>query len=671
MRPSILILVACSGCYLSHRLTDGGPGPEGDARARPDGQADSGIDAGIDAGEDSGLDAGEPDSGGGCIVEPSDLPFEGPVPEMIWSAEGQVFPLHTQVCMTPLVVETDLVPEGGTIEPEVVFTSYSTDPEGEGGGVIRIVDPRNGETRVSIPSDETEVQIVETTAHLAAGDLDGDGLPEIVALQSVFGSVAYHVDGSLYWESSEPSLANRGPRPFNKAISGAPSIADLDGDGLPEVLFGRVVVSGQDGSTLWNGDAGYGINGEIFGPIDCVLDVEDDGILEVVAGNTMYEGLDGRVRWQADIPDGWCAVGEVLDTSGGPEIVLVASGRVYVLASQTGALLWEQLVPGGGNFLALGGAPTIADFDADGRAEIAMANGAHYVLLDPDCRGTPAPAGCASDGVRWNQNTEDDSSASTGSSVFDFNGDGASEAVYNDEHFFRIYDGASGTLLFQEPNSSRTRTEYPVIADVDGDGNAEIVFPANNEAWFLNIDPDDERYNAGIEVWGDAFDRWVGTRPIWNQHAYSIDNVDDRGGIPTRPVRGWTTHNSFRANRLGTREEELSASDLYLRLAYRCEGDRVVVTVTVRNLGVTRVLPPIRVAIYDGNPDDGGRYLGEVATTVVLEGGGSEDLTFVTSSPPDGIIYAIADEDPDLPDGRERECNESNNRRRLRDVACP
>jgi len=681
VRPAFAALlcvlsVVATGCYLSHPPpTDAGPDAhairDGAADGATDGAVDGGLDGGEDAGEDAGFDASpyDPDSGGGCVVEPADDAFEGPVPEVIWAAEEDgPFPLHTQVCMTPVVVETDRVAEGDEILPEVIFTSYMSAPE-DSSGVIRIIDPRTGDTIRSIPEDPEEPLVVETTAHLAVGDLDGDGLPEIVALETTFGSIAYHVDGTILWESTEPGTRNRGSLQFDKAIAGAPSIADLDGDGTPEVIFGRVVLHGDDGTTMWIGEAGYGINGDLFGPIGCAFDQEGDGIQEVVAGNTLYEGLDGSVRWTADVFDGWCAIGDVLDDTD-PEVVLVSSGEVNVLDAADGSVLWRQRVPGGGNFLALGGAPTVADFDNDGRAEIAMANGASYVLIDPDCRGEPPPAGCDSDGIRWSRSTEDDSSASTGSSVFDFNGDGASEAVYNDEHFFRIYDGASGTLMFQERNSSRTRTEYPVIADVDGDGNAEIVFPANNEASFLDLDPNDDRYNAGVEIWGDAYDRWVGTRRVWNQHAYSIDNVEEDGTIPARPAQGWRTHDSYRANRFSTREEELSASDIYVRLDWHCEEGRVVVLVTVRNLGITRVLPGIRVSLYDGSPEDGAEWLGDVVTTVALEGGGSQVLRFETETPATHTVYAVADHEEDLPDGRERECNEGNNRRRVRNVSC-
>ena len=72
-------------------------------------------------------------------------------------------------------------------------------------------------------------------------------------------------------------------------------------------------------------------------------------------------------------------------------------------------------------------------------------------------------------------------------------------------------------VLFRDKNGSRTRTEYPVIADVDGDFKAEIIFPTNNDGGSGVLD-------SGLEVWGDSLDNWVSTRPVWNQHSYHITN---------------------------------------------------------------------------------------------------------------------------------------------------
>ena len=59
--------------------------------------------------------------------------------------------------------------------------------------------------------------------------------------------------------------------------------------------------------------------------------------------------------------------------------------------------------------------------------------------------------------------------------MFDFNGDGAAEVVYNDECYFHVYDGATGGLYLALPSLSRTIIENPVVSDVDNDGNAQRV----------------------------------------------------------------------------------------------------------------------------------------------------------------------------------------------------
>ena len=69
-----------------------------------------------------------------------------------------------------------------------------------------------------------------------------------------------------------------------------------------------------------------------------------------------------------------------------------------------------------------------------------------YYVISPDCVKTPAPAKCKGpgSGVLWTSSTQDTSSPRTGSSVFDFNSDGKPEAVYRDECWLRVYNGADG-----------------------------------------------------------------------------------------------------------------------------------------------------------------------------------------------------------------------------------
>src|SRR5205085_6459019 len=167
--------------------------------------------------------------------------------------------------------------------------------------------------------------------------------------------------------------------------------------------------------------------------------------------------------------DGYPAIAD-LDLDGDPEVVLVASGMVRVLDGGNG-LAWCGVdptgdmcedddtlrtaaiaIPGGGR----GGPPTIADFDGDGRPEIAAAGGGSYSVYDlaragediVQPMGAPAPEPGAIY-VRWSQETQDQSSNATGSSVFDFQGDGVAEVVYADECYMRVYSGLDGTIILE------------------------------------------------------------------------------------------------------------------------------------------------------------------------------------------------------------------------------
>ena len=82
----------------------------------------------------------------------------------------------------------------------------------------------------------------------------------------------------------------------------------------------------------------------------------------------------GEILWtNPAVPDGWAAVGN-FDGDDMPEIAITASGVVYLLEGDTGALIWQRQIPrGGGGCFAndvSGGPPTVADFDGDGLSNI-------------------------------------------------------------------------------------------------------------------------------------------------------------------------------------------------------------------------------------------------------------------------------------------------------------
>lgn len=160
--------------------------------------------------------------------------------------------------------------------------------------------------------------------------------------------------------------------------------------------------------------------------------------------------------------------------------------------------------------------------------EVAVSGDTRYVVFDND--GT----------ILWQRAISDGSSRNTGSSVFDFEGDGRAEVLYADEKDFYIYDGPTGDTRAQfAEHSSGTLTENPLVVDVNNDGLAEIILASNNYGgqggW------------TGITAFKSATNSWMPVRPVWNQHAYHISNINDDGSIPTHPVKNWERWNNFRA----------------------------------------------------------------------------------------------------------------------------
>jgi hypothetical protein len=550
---------------------------------------------------------------------------------------------NVHVSSIPVVGDLD-----GDCTPEIIFNSY-IDGSPSDNGVVRAI---NGDTGEQLWSVTDPMYQSDGTSNLAIGDIDQDGLPEVVYQGGPAKQLAaVDSDGTPMWISDLFG---------GSETSGSVAIANLDGVGAPEIVFGSAMYS-NNGALLWQGTPGIGLN--LQGPISCIADLDGDFRPELIGGSTAYrttgtvDGNDfsGAIYWQSMVGDGFCGVAD-FDDDGSAEVILVRGGNIYGLDGQNGTIIDQIQIPGSTDG---GGAPNIADFNGDGQPDVGTAGATHYVVVEFD--------GLTFTEL-WRATTEDDSSRVTGSSVFDFDGDGNNEVIYNDEHFIRIYPGVEpdcpdgpmcdgvmddSELLFIDDNTSRTRTEYPVVADVDGDFKAELVFSANADiAWGID---------AGIEVWGDALDNWVSTRPIWNQHSYHITNVNIDGTVPTIEDSSWqfpvdAPYNSYRRNVQGA--SQFCAPDLVL---FDLQADPIMcptltLSVEVANLGCLGVGPGVQVSFYEENLG----YLGTVATQGQLPAGATETVTIETMQMQEGaLIWAVVDEDQ-MGNGLLNECDEAN-----------
>ena len=443
-------------------------------------------------------------------------------PELKFAWDGSVstLPKFNQVTMLPVVGQANDDNGDGVINeqdvPDIFFTASSaaTASGGNATGYIRIISGADGS---EIRTFTSAGLVVEAYASLALGDIDNDGEVEVLAAGFTSGVYAFELDGALKWhQPNTPQIRY-----------GGITLADLNGDGQVEILAAGAALSSQ-GDVLWQSDIfegqfGTGSSVSYRGTVPITADIDLDGVQEVIYGGTAF-GFNGDTIWQnANARDGLNALGN-FDQDDNPEFVVVKNGLI-VLVDHDGQTIWVRNTINGE-----GGAPTVADFDGDGKPEIGIAGSTAYAVYETD------------GSLLWQAATFDTSSRSTGSSVFDFDNDGIPEVVYADEINIHIFLGTTGESLFKLPHSSATTYEYPVVVDIDNDGSAEIVVPRND---LFRPGPTP---GHGIRVYEERDDLWVGTRSIWNQHAYSINNINDDGTVPANPESSWLAHNTFRLN---------------------------------------------------------------------------------------------------------------------------
>jgi PKD repeat protein len=484
-----------------------------------------------------------------------------------------------------------------------------------------------------------------STGELAVGDLDGDGRPEILSpAGSTFIQMrAYNNDCTTKWTTA--SVANTA----FLAPRGGASLADLDGNGRLEVILGNMVWN-YDGTVRWIGTKGKALTGSWNGAACClsaVADLDMDGTPEVVTGNSVYRA-DGTLYWDksgapTNAPDGLPAVAN-FDGDPYPEIAVMsqvfiggssADGQIR-LYEHDGTLKWGPVNMPGAVGQRGGGPPTVADFSGDGVPDIGVAGYANYAVFNG-----------VNGSLLWSRQTQDNSSWQTGSSAFDFDGDGKWEIIYSDEQFVRIFRGSDGAVLWQTANPNGTFLEYPSVADVDGDGHAELLVARNQ---LQNLGVSVGLFDGGIFVYGDTFNNWRPARAVWNQHSYHITNVNDDGTIPAEEANSWTRYNSYRAQVAPDGVDPFAAPDLTAsRLVLDAAGCNSALDITARvgNGGSANAPAGVVVAFYDD-----ATLIGTVRTAEAIAPGHFVDVTYTWDSPPGGshTIRVVVD-DPDAAGG--------------------
>ncbi|MDR2041160.1 MAG: hypothetical protein LBP98_02435, partial [Tannerella sp.] len=445
---------------------------------------------------------------------------------------------------------------------------------------------------------------------------------------------AFDTDGTCHWRSSEHYTSDASY--FATIIN----IADFNHDGIPEVYAGNRIFSLATGELLCNG--GSHNTGALYhngGDASMAADIVPGGNMELCAGTQIYSvtipqgattssGCSLSPIADMELPaaavpsnaarDGATQVVDI-DGDGALEVVVVtrhtaASGQpvvVYVwkpLPGNASRLVGKYTTPVNSDYYSI---PMIGNIDRDTCPEIVyIGDRYHMYALDY------APGNAPGDRLvrKWTHDIDDESSC-TGMSLFDFNNDSISEIVYRDEHTLYIIDGNEATphteASFDNVHSYTLR-EYPVIADVDNDGQAEIVVSGG-----LSLA---ERYNGYVRVFKSNGSPWAPARKVWNQYAYNATNVNDDATVPRWPLHPATffagvdhlvgtpddvqPYNNFRQQ-----QTILSHDGTLLWLTpdlrpenpvfeYFNDGDSLRVTLTIRNRGDEAAAAPLCVGFY-------------------------------------------------------------------------
>lgn len=440
----------------------------------------------------------------------------------------------SQVMAAPMVADVD-----GDQKPEVVFVSFSinsadwfpdsTSSSYRRNGVLRVVDGATGFTKFSVGDIDRAPMGVQSPLLM---DIDGDGKAEIFYLNYLSNAVvALNGDGSLRWKFMLPA-----PISFTAAgLTGG----DVDGDGIGDILAGATMISEN---SAHQPVVKYTLAEAITAQAGVLMMPLDPSVPNRSSLVNIYGLWDRNGRKIAAFPSGlsYFAAADLFPEIPGLEIVGTGSGRLTILNGLTGAVIRDVDLKMYNNLLCPsgsvgGGPPSVGDFDGDpATLEIAVATGRHLTLFDRD--GVP----------KYKTVTQDCSSLATGLTSFDLNGDKKPEVLYADEEYFRIFEVRNGvlTVVHKLVNPSGTLQEYPVVADIDGNGTASIVLAANNyAAGGFYKDPDELADAAtalgitGVRAFESTSQQaWMPTRPVWNQHSFHPDLVTDAARFLTAPL---------------------------------------------------------------------------------------------------------------------------------------
>ncbi|MFT4979248.1 MAG: hypothetical protein ACI8S6_005158, partial [Myxococcota bacterium] len=199
----------------------------------------------------------------------------------------------------------------------------------------------------------------------------------------------------------------------------------------------------------------------------------------------------------------------------------------------------------------------------------------------------------------------------------------------------------------------------------DGDGQTEIIYTSSAYSG-----PE-----SGVRVIGDSSDSWRPARTTWNQHSYTITNVEGpSASIPADPEPNWLSYNTFRSGDLASSTGG-AFSDAIPQLGEACTLDcdegQLQITFYIGNGGVADLPAGVPVSLY-AEQSGAWELLATDITSRTIAPGDSEGFryTLPADSVPDGALRFVVDDDGGVTEVV-GECHEDNNAVEIRSGLCP
>lgn len=479
-------------------------------------------------------------------------------PNRVYTRLQCELPLSTGLQHKATIAAGDVDNDGTT---EILGVRFA--PAGGGAPRLWIVNAEDCTEQPMPSNDHVDAGGMTLGSHIGLLDIDGDGDLEIIGTRWIDPAgnnpqsnnlIAVHHDGTLAWPgdgaSEDLGLANSiGNSSDGGFTQMGPTFADLDGNGTIEIIMpwytavpaaangrgnGMTVFNAVDGSILWEYLGTVSASDNDYKP-PTVVDLDLDGTLEIIFHTEVLDH-EGQVEFELPvITDGvarshlYHAVAN-FDDDPWPEIVARDNNFMY-LFEHDGTLVWsKQAVNNSQSQIA------VADFDGDRELEFAWYNGLGGFLTRGYMEVYEADGS-----LLWTHKLQPDLGEDItrlkgiNPTAFDANGDGAVDIVVHlDLEPSRlagvyIFDGRDGAVLEMMPiDSTATEQRFTTIADLDNDGQAEIV-----SSWTSGL--------AGeTRIWEGAEHHPLPPAPAHrNQWIFNEGYADGSGNTLSNPMPHW------------------------------------------------------------------------------------------------------------------------------------